>query len=63
MTATDRERRFITSVAEGEFNREIEVIAREDGLEVDESFTIPWEWIFAQLQNSESNPLGGSSQP
>jgi hypothetical protein len=33
----------------GEHNYIMEVKATEDGLEIDESVTVPWDWIFQAL--------------
>lgn len=37
------------SIADGDYNRDVEVVAMESGLRVDESFTISWEWIASAL--------------
>lgn len=33
----------------GDRNHEMEVKATENGLEIDESVTVPWDWIFQAL--------------
>jgi hypothetical protein len=37
------------TVPDGEFNQKVEVSSDVDGINVDESFTIPWAWILRQL--------------
>lgn len=44
---------WTTSFPDGEYNREVEVIATRDGLCVDEFRTIPWEWIEAAHKKVE----------
>jgi hypothetical protein len=43
--------KFLGSIPESDTNRTVEIIATDDGLEVDEAFTIPWEWIASQHRN------------
>ena len=65
--ARDRAEIHLTvSIPEGEFNREIEVDARPDGIVVDEYAVIPWEWLLRALaRQSEAAPVqaGDSSLP
>ena len=42
---TDEKTYRASYAGEGEHNHEMEIKATEDGLEIDEAFTIPWEWI------------------
>ena len=55
LTTSDRaEATFTGRIIDGDFNSDLEIIATEAGLLVDESFTIPWEWIFDQLGRTKS---------
>lgn len=37
--------RMVRAIPDGDYNREVEIEARADGLWIDEYITVPWEWI------------------
>jgi hypothetical protein len=52
------ELRFVREISDGDYNREFVFIANEDGLVMDETLIIPWEWI-----DRAREILGTSSGP
>lgn len=49
MTTINKDLEWRTEVASGEYNRELRVDAEEDGLLIDESCVVTWEWILKAL--------------
>ena len=49
-------------IAAGEYNRELTVEATEDGLLIDESAVVPWEWII-QAFRYQSQKREAQSEP
>jgi hypothetical protein len=37
--------RIVWSVPDGEYNRDVEIEAKQDGIWIDDYIFIPWEWI------------------
>jgi hypothetical protein len=48
---TTDEKTYRSSYAAGEYNAIMEIEALETGLRIDESVTIPWDWIRAALSS------------
>ncbi len=42
--------KLIRQIPEGEYNRDVEIVATEDGLRIDDYIVIPWEWIRGSAQ-------------
>jgi len=49
------ELRFVGTIPDGEYNREVEVVATNYGLEIDNYIVIPWKWILAGHARFEQN--------
>jgi hypothetical protein len=49
---------FVREISDGDYNREFVFIANENGLEMDEALTIPWDWILEAYR-----VVGTSSDP
>lgn len=46
---------FTGSIPDGEYNRDVEIRATADGLEIDEYLIVPWKWVL-EAAMSQSSP-------
>jgi hypothetical protein len=62
---TTDEKTYRSSYAAGEYNAIMEIEALETGLCIDESVTVPWDWILraATLHQSEDGKLADGRKP
>lgn len=39
------ELKLVRQIPEDDYNRDVEIVATESGLRIDDYITVPWEWI------------------
>jgi hypothetical protein len=54
------ELRFVKSLPDGDYNLDIEIEAREDGLLIEEFILVPWQWIQSAFLTLYGQPLASS---
>lgn len=61
------ELKLVREIPDGEFNRQVEVEATEDGLRIDDYIVIPWDWIHrvSQILATSCDPqkISSPAQP
>ena len=54
--------RFVGEIPDGEYNRKVEAIATNEGIEIDNYIVIPWGWVFTAIEHLEKNSIARSEQ-